>query len=456
MILLWISLVLVPVCLAQETAMPSSTTTREATYPTAETPLMDNVDSSLERAQAWLSTQRAQDWGWHNDTPLVTLALQLSNGAGVHGEDALSMTSGSLETQLSAKQMEVEILILLWRHHEVPVSSARLAQYTMALNSLCQDPRQFHSHDLIGAVQHHEPQKDYEFAFSTLAACSSNAHVRKRQIRRLLDIANAANDHNIDTVAMVILALRCIVKDHRHRNLHHFVRRPSIGLARQQQSDGSFGGLRATTLAMQALQDATELTDYWNRTAALTWILARQNTDGNFGNVASTADVVLALSTRGLSAVRDLDCGHSYPDSGLENHVELDGVTKFSATHGNDSDARNVTVSYTLWVGTNITENYTVIITAPRNISFFNVMQMAADMDSHFVFQASEWPNGHYVHTLAGHKEEPMGYHYWLLYRLPELPDPLSPPANQLVAPVGVDGLVIEDGDHYLFWYKKL
>lgn len=82
-------------------------------------------------------------------------------------------------------------------HHEVPVSSARLAQYTMALNSLCQDPRQFHSHDLIGAVQHHEPQKDYEFAFSTLAACSSNAHVRKRQIRRLLDIANAANDHNI-------------------------------------------------------------------------------------------------------------------------------------------------------------------------------------------------------------------------------------------------------------------
>lgn len=51
--------------------------------------------------------------------------------------------------------------------------------------------------------------------------------------------------------------------------------------------------------------------------------------------------------------------------------------------------------------------------------------------------QASEWPNGHYVHTLAGHKEEPMGYHYWLLYRLPDLPDPTSPPANQLVAPVG-------------------
>lgn len=70
---------------------------------------------------------------------------------------------------------------------------------------MCQDPRQFHGHDLIGSVQHHEPQKDYDFAFTTLAACSSNAHVRKRQIRRLLDIANAANDHNIGEYLGVIL-----------------------------------------------------------------------------------------------------------------------------------------------------------------------------------------------------------------------------------------------------------
>lgn len=28
-------------------------------------------------------------------------------------------------------------------------------------------------------------------------------------------------------------------------------------------------------------------------------------------------------------------------------------------------------------------------------------------------------------------------YHYWLLYRLPENPDPEMPPGNQLIAPVG-------------------
>lgn len=47
-------------------------------------------------------------------------------------------------------------------------------------------------------------------------------------------------------------------------------------------------------------------------------------------------------------------------------------------------------------------------------------------------------------------------YDYWLLYRLPELPDPSNPPGNQLIAPVGVDEMMVEDGEHYLYWYKKL
>lgn len=96
-----------------------------------------------------------------------------------------------------------------------------------------------------------------------------------------------------------------------------------------------------------------------------------------------------------------------------------------------------VNVSYTLWVGTNVNETYNLTITAPKNETFYSVMVLAAEMSPHFQFVASEWPNGHYVHTLAGYKEEPMSYHYWLLYRLPSRPDPSSPPGNQLVAPGG-------------------
>ncbi len=127
----------------------------------------------------------------------------------------------------------------------------------------------------------------------------------------------------LDTIAMVILALRCIVTDHRHRHLQHFVRRPARGLATLQGPRGSFGSLRSTALAMQALQDLeSDPAGPWNRSAASRWILARQRPDGGWteeplkdGQDASigiglTADIILALGWKGLGAVRALQCDH--------------------------------------------------------------------------------------------------------------------------------------------------
>ncbi|KAG5873382.1 hypothetical protein JTB14_026451 [Gonioctena quinquepunctata] len=206
----------------------------------------EKVESSIQRALSWLVTQRENNWGWRNDTPKVLTALQLAP----HEEFLRSMPD-HFELQLSFKQLEVEIVVMLWRHHEMPITPPKLSQFCLALNAMCHDPRQFHGHDLIGTLQHHEPIHDIEFAYVCLASCSARAHVRKKEIRRLLDIANTAKDHNIDTVAMTILALRCIVKDHRHRNLQHSLRRPSISLARQQQADGGFGNLYNTALTLQ-------------------------------------------------------------------------------------------------------------------------------------------------------------------------------------------------------------
>ncbi|XP_015591958.1 uncharacterized protein CG3556 [Cephus cinctus] len=440
----------------------------------AEMSLADvEAEAILEKATTWLWSQRDKDAGWGNDTHRVLLALRLGN---LTRDDNIP-PAPVLELQLSAKQMELEIVLLLWRHREVGFSPVRLARYTLALNALCMDPRQFHGHDLIGTLQHHEPPTDYEFAVATLAACSAQAHVRKRQIRRLLDIANAAQDHNVDTVAMVILALRCIVQDHRHRNLHHFVRKPSIGLAHQQRLDGSFGDLHTTALAMQALEEVeNEPANNWNRSAALAWLSSRQRQDGSFdGDVRTTAEAVLGVAPRGLATIRALDCGQGLTDSSPprlttsnditapENHSEvLIALTSGSNTSALITEPAGtstpvlVNVTYTLWVGSNVNETYSLTLTAPKNETFYGVMVMAAEMSTHFEFAASEWPNGHYVHTLAGYKEEPLSYHYWLLYRLPSPPEPASPPGNQLVAPGGVDDLQISEGEHYLFWYKKL
>lgn len=127
-------------------------------------------------------------------------------------------------------------------------------------------------------------------------------------------------------MAMVLLALRCIITDHRHRHLQHFIRRPALGLAGLQGPRGSFGSLRSTALAMQALQDLQlDSASTYNRTAASKWILERQRSDGGWTEeplqdgqdptigVGLTSDIILALGCKGLgkSNLKKLDFNYS-------------------------------------------------------------------------------------------------------------------------------------------------
>lgn len=67
-------------------------------------------ETSIQKSVAWLITQREADWGWRNDTPKVLVALQMSQS-----EELSHILPNSLEMQLSMKQMEIEIVTLLWR-----------------------------------------------------------------------------------------------------------------------------------------------------------------------------------------------------------------------------------------------------------------------------------------------------------------------------------------------------
>ncbi|XP_017074799.1 uncharacterized protein CG3556 [Drosophila eugracilis] len=459
--------------LATPTALNGSSTPHEH-QTIGQAPPTKGEQEAILRALDWLKEKRASDYGWGNDTHVVILAKELSGGRDPNDSvDGHVQVIQDLEDTLSVKEMEIEILAMLDRHHTLPkpLDLDKLARYVLALGSLCKDPKHFHGHDLVATLQHHEPAQDIEFALTTLSACSSAAHVRKRQIRRLLDIASGVTDQSVDAIAMVILALRCIVTDHRHRHLQHFVRRPARGLASLQDQRGSFGSLRSTALAMQALQDLEyDPAGHWNRTAASRYILSRQRADGGWSEeplqdgqepdigVGLTADIILALGWKGLGAVRALQCDHVIRESSdpTENGEPKLAVPFGLSSSAEESDAKNISYTYTLWVGSNVTEAFSLSLISPKNTSFFKAMTQAAEMDPRFIFEAREWPNGHYVHTLYGKKEEPRGYHYWLLYRLPELPDPNNTPGNQLIAPVGVDELMVEDGEHYLYWYKKL
>lgn len=192
----------------------AETTTNEPTTTTPTAPVHEiigsagpdkNEQDAIQKALDWLKDKRAADYGWGNNTHVVILAKELSGARDPSGPDDHVQKILELEDTLSVKEMEIEILSMLDRHHTLPkpLNLERLARYVLALGSLCKDPKHFHGHDLVATLQHHEPTQDIEFALTTLAACSSAAHVRKRQIRRLLDIASGVADQNVDTNAMV-------------------------------------------------------------------------------------------------------------------------------------------------------------------------------------------------------------------------------------------------------------
>lgn len=93
-------------------------------------------------------SQRLSNYGWGSglDTAQALLAIELTK------------SSSNFERKLSAKQLEIDLILNLWHHDDpeaVPIDSERLtigniAMYCLALIAACHDPRFFHGHDLIG------------------------------------------------------------------------------------------------------------------------------------------------------------------------------------------------------------------------------------------------------------------------------------------------------------------
>lgn len=72
-------------------------------------------------------------------------------------------------------------------------------------------------------------------------------------------------------------------------------------------------------------------------------------------------------------------------------------------------------------------------MTSPRNTTFYQAMVQASDIDPRFAFEAHEWPNGHYIHTIGAHTEDLTKFNYWLLYKLPDMPDTNKLPENKFI-----------------------
>lgn len=407
-----------------------------------------SAQAVADKALGWLMSKRQENWGWESSTADAILAIQLTNQSW--------FSKDNLESQLSVKQLELETALALWsRHHENPIRPGRVAKTINALVAVCQDPKSFYGHDLVAMLEHLDTSHPLEYNYVMLTLCNAGVHIRKKQVRRLFSFVDSEELHNHEALAMTVLTLSCVVREHHHRNLLSYLRKHMKRLKKMQHEDGSFGNIRSSSLAAQALISMGDESLDWNFTRVVQYFLSQQQPDGSFGNLAATMSVLPVLVGRSFTQLTNSSCRTNeevalVPSSNATNSLSNEVLLTAGSTSPAPQEPKMITVKYSLWIGNNITENYTVSVTVPANTSFYEIMKRAAEQNEKFEFLAALWPNGHYVHTLAGLKEDRVENQYWLLCLNNNGPE------NPVFVDTGVDDFYPQDGETVSFWYKKI
>jgi hypothetical protein len=122
-----------------------------------------------------------------------------------------------------------------------------------------------------------------------------------------------------------------------------------------------------------------------------------------------------------------------------------------------DSESLNGQISYSIWIGDEVTE-YRSIFLKPENEKFFiDIMNVAAKIDSNFEFEATESVQyGKFIVKIGDHSQDISLNKFWMLYILPSFPDIKNKPRKELLSNKGVSTLEVENQKHYLFWLKTV
>ncbi|KFM65778.1 Transcobalamin-2, partial [Stegodyphus mimosarum] len=123
-------------------------------------------------------------------------------------------------------------------------------------------------------------------------------------LRRMIRPSEPFDEEAKDTQSLAATALACYSHQHALTQLNGNpldadVREAVSQLLQRQNSDGSFGSIYSTALAAQALMSFNNSGD-WDHKRTLTFLADRQQPDGSFGNLLATYFILPVLSGRSL------------------------------------------------------------------------------------------------------------------------------------------------------------
>ncbi|XP_046656354.1 uncharacterized protein CG3556-like [Daphnia pulicaria] len=453
------------------------------------------ADDLIQPSASWLLERSKQSGSWGVDTPRALLALLrviADRSATTGASSTVNFNPNSLQGLILRQEFDIQLLLFQLRNQgstpqeeQANTLEPSRSLFALTLTAMCRNPRDFYGQDILAPILVLEEDHDgkllqpFTFAFNAMAVCAGGGHLKRRHVVKLLESINQppVQTHSIDLLAMVVLATSCLYQSSpKYRHLQDFLEQPLKMIAAQQQPDGSFDHNVATTaLAIQALKIPGQLLEEqptakpislpaWRPDLTVDWLRSQQKADGSFGDLFTTSEVLLALATQPGYGFLYSQCSNLNNQSGQLNTTTTEPpptipTTIPSAGSLGGDPAQKVHFTYVVWIGQNRSDVYAIQLTVPANSSFYEAMKIAAEADPRFEFSASVWPNGHYIHTIGGHRDQYIGFHFWLLFCMPMMPDPADPPsviAPHYVAVGGVDDMFPKNGDYYLFWYKDV
>ncbi|XP_078599309.1 cobalamin binding intrinsic factor-like isoform X1 [Branchiostoma floridae x Branchiostoma japonicum] len=404
-----------------------------------------------KRAARWLIMMRNAAYGWA-DTPNAILALQLANDTWFNKQD--------LSSQLSVKQMQIELLSKIARRgfHLKDVPTGELSHYVLALTATCQNPRNFYGHNLLEAIDRalfHFPTAEfnnfYQFSQGVLAICGAGAPVKPRLIKDLAkgQQADGGYPFGVDATAMSILALSCAEKQRIHKHDKDEIKRvfgKAVNYLRiQQRPDGSFGNQHNTGLAVQAMIAANLEPATWRCPDALTTLTRTQHQDGSFGQFfQTTVQVLPALAGKTYADVNRIMCEMAPIMDEDEESFLMTEYDLYDPEEEPNHYVSNMTVQYTIHSDFHPNVSASIEITVPSNTSFIDIMDLAAERDERFRYEAPDTKWGHYVSAIGEVTEDHNEKRYWTIMLDPDIS-----------IDEGIDHFIPDDGDHVIFRYRK-
>lgn len=424
-------------------------------YSYASCPICGGVDPELDEqlrtvrdlAVNWLADEQNVDGSWPDvNTQNAILGLQLADQSWLAGQ-------GLGERLLTRARLEYELMqyLLPWRSQcwrplkDLELGGGRLGQYILALNASCISADDFYGlnlNSLVVRLLKQFPEEnfnnDFQYSLAILSLCSSETNIFRKALVRLARGFDASrpcvsqfglgdSGHSIDTLSMQVMAMVCARSQAIDKNVPNW---DSILSTRvqciidDQNDDGSFGNAITTALAIQALTAANASLTSWDCVDAVEFLLT-QHTEGNFGGVGSTAQIIPILGCNNFGSLQNAT-------------ITCPLLTATPILPPIQPDDNSTTFQVKVIVN-NETETYSVTILTGENL-YYGMIRLA-DVNSDFTFETSDSAFGQSVDAINGVADDADNSLYWTIHIGQE----------GTYAASGIEGLYPSEEEVYLF-----